>query len=71
MIIFGFIVCFFGKRVLKPLIFIVCIIQATAVLIIIVYNTFAVNYEDIWVGWIVVVCSLWCGSLFGIFMMTH
>ena len=71
MLILGFLVCFAGKRHLKPLIFIVCIFQATALIIIIVYNTFAVNNEDVWVGWVVIICSLLLGGLFGYVMMTH
>ena len=64
-LIFGLIMCFAGKAYLAQLIFISGVVEATALIILIVYSTFAKNSEEIWVGYVVLACSLSIGLLFG------
>lgn len=68
-LLFGMILCFAGKAYLKQLIFITGVVQATALVILIVYSTFAKNSEEVWVGWVVLGCSLLIGFLFGFILM--
>jgi hypothetical protein len=61
--------CFAGKVYLKWLIFVTGVIEATALIIAIVYSTFAQHSEEVWVGWVVLLCSLLIGVAFGFFLM--
>jgi len=63
--------CFAGKVYLKWLIFITGVIEASTIIIIIVYNTFAQDSEEVWVGWVVLLCSVLIGSVFGFILMKY
>lgn len=67
----GLIINFAGKVYLKPLIFLVGIAQASNLIIIIVFATFARNNEKAWVGWVIMICSLLVGVLVGYLLMVY
>jgi Domain of unknown function (DUF4203) len=71
LIIFGLLICFAGKQYLKYLIFFAGVVEATILIIIIVYNTFAYKSNEVWVGWVVLLCSLLIGICVGFLLMKY
>jgi len=64
-------ICFAGKVYLKYLIFLTGVFEATVLVVLIVYSTFAYNSLEAWVGWVVLGCSLLIGLLFGFLLMKY
>ena len=57
--------CFFGRAMLKPTLFITGILMVVVVTFYIFYTTFLKTNTEMWVGWVVLGCSLLAGMLVG------
>lgn len=61
--------CFFGRRLFKPAMFISGIVVIVFLTFAIFYGTFLKENTQGWVGWVVLICAILVGSLFG-FILT-
>jgi hypothetical protein len=61
----GFLICFFGRRLFKPVIFIAGIIATVCLVWLIFYSTFLSSSTKSWVGWVVLAVSIGGGILVG------
>lgn len=68
-VLVGFFLCFFGRRLFKPAVFIAGIVGTVSLIWIIFYSTFLEDHFENWVGWVVFVCSLLLGLIVGAIMM--
>lgn len=68
-IVIGFVVCFFGRKLWKPIFFLTGVLATVFIVLIIFYTTFLNNNTESWVGWTVIGGSVLLGLLVGwIFM---
>ncbi len=70
-LIFGVLMCFAGKTYLKWLIFVSGVIEASTLIILVVYSTFASHARETWVGYVTVLGSIAIGAAFGLFLMKN
>lgn len=68
-IIIGFIVCFFGRKLWKPIFFLAGVLLTIFIVLIIFYTTFLNDQTESWVGWTVIGCSFLLGLLVGFILM--
>lgn len=64
-LVFGVIICFFGRSLFKPVLFLTAIIMSTALIMLLFYSTFLKSTTKQWVGWVVLVSSVLVGLLLG------
>ena len=57
----GIIMCFLGNRFLQPILFITGVAEASFLLMLICYTTFARDHTEVWIGWVILVVSLGIG----------
>ena len=67
--IIGFIVCFFGRKLYKPIFFLTGILLTVFFVLIIFYTTFLNDKTASWIGWVVIACSVLLGLLVGFIFM--
>lgn len=68
-IVIGFIVCFFGRKLYKPVFFIAGCLATVFIILLIFYSTFLTSNTENWVGWTVIACSILLGLLVGFIFM--
>jgi hypothetical protein len=70
-LLLGAVICFAGKYYLRYLIFLSGVIEASFLIILICYSTFAQNNEKQWVGWVTLTCSVIIGFMVGFVLMKY
>lgn len=65
LVVIGFFICFFGRRLFKPVIFICGVLLVLVLAWAIFYTTFLSENTDGWVGWAVLGGSIFVGLLVG------
>ena len=68
-IVIGFIVCFFGRKLWKPIFFLCGVLLTVFIILIIFYTTFLDDKTESWVGWVVIACSIVVGLIVGFIFM--
>ena len=68
-IVIGFVVCFFGRKLWKPIFFLSGVIITDFVVLIIFYTTFLDDQTETWIGWTVLAGSTVIGLLVGFILM--
>ena len=68
-LIIGFIVCFFGRKLWKPIFFLTGVLLTVFLILIIFYTTFLNTNTASWVGWVVIASSVLLGLLVGFIFM--
>lgn len=68
-LVIGFIVCFFGRKLWKPIFFLSGVLLTVFLVLIIFYTTFLNDNTASWVGWTVIGCSVLVGLLVGYIFM--
>lgn len=68
-LIIGFILCFFGRKLWKPLFFLTGVAVTVFLALIIFYTTFLESNTETWVGWTVIAGSVVVGLLVGFIFM--
>lgn len=68
-LIVGFILCFFGRKLWKPLFFLTGVVVTVFLTLIIFYTTFLSSNTESWVGWVVIGGSVIVGLLIGFIFM--
>lgn len=68
-LVVGLIICFFGRRLFKPMLFLTGLTLVVALTMLIFYSTFLKKNSQDWVGWVVLAGSVVIGSVFGYFLM--
>jgi hypothetical protein len=61
----GLFICFMGRAMFKPIVYIVAVSVVTSLILIIAYNTFLMNNSKTWVGWLVIAIALLAGFAAG------
>ncbi len=61
----GAFVCFFGRKLFKPVLFLAGIFLVVSLVLIIFYSTFLKANTAVWVGWVVLSCSVVAGLCVG------
>jgi hypothetical protein len=64
-LIMGTIICFLGRRLFKPVLFLTGVIMAMTLIMLIFYSTFLKSNTEKWVGWTVFIGSILLGLLLG------
>lgn len=64
-LVVGFIVCFLGRTLFKPVIFIAGVLLSVALVWVIFYSTFLTENTKQWVGWVVLAGSILLGLIIG------
>ena len=64
-VVLGVTICFFGRSLFKPVLFLTGIIMATSLIMFLFYSTFLKSNTKAYVGWIVMACSVLAGLLLG------
>jgi len=65
----GLTICFMGRSLFKPVLFIVGVWMAMSLIMLIFYSTFLKSNTKSWVGWVVLVSALILGCLLGWLMV--
>ena len=65
LLIGGLFICFAGRLLFKPIIYIVSLSVVTSFILVIAYNTFLLNNDKIWVGWLVLTIAVLAGLAAG------
>ena len=65
LLVLGTIVCFFGRKLFKPVLFIAGVLLVVSLVWIIFYSTFLKANTKPWVGWVVLSCSVLVGLIVG------
>ena len=68
-LIVGTIICFFGRTLFKPVLFIAGVLLSVALIWIIFYSTFLNEKTAAWIGWVVLVGSILVGLILGCLMV--
>jgi hypothetical protein len=68
-LVIGFILCFFGRKLWKPLFFLSGVLFTVFIILILFYTTFLNNKTESWVGWVVVAGSVLLGLIVGYIFM--
>jgi Domain of unknown function (DUF4203) len=61
----GTVICFFGRTLFKPVLFLTGVIMATTLIMLLFYSTFLKSNTKAWVGWVVLGSSVLAGLLLG------
>ena len=64
-LVIGSIVCFLGRKLFKPVLFIAGVLLSVCVIWLLFYSTFLKENTHAWVGWVVLVCAILFGLLIG------
>jgi hypothetical protein len=64
-LVIGTLICFLGRTLFKPILFIAGVFLAVFVVWLIFYSTFLKNNTKAWVGWVVLACSVILGLIVG------
>jgi hypothetical protein len=64
-LVIGTIICFLGRTLFKPILFIAGVFLVVFVVWLIFYSTFLKNNTKAWVGWVVLACSVVLGLIVG------
>lgn len=64
-LIVGMIVCFLGRTLFKPVLFIAGVIIAVGLVMLIFYSTFLNSNTKVWVGWVVLIGAILFGLIIG------
>jgi uncharacterized Tic20 family protein len=70
-LLIGAVVCFAGKHYLKYIIFLTGVIEASFLLILISYSTFASESDEQWVGWVTLSASILIGIIVGFIFLKY
>lgn len=65
----GSIICFAGRTLFKPVLFLTGILLATSFIMFLFYSTFLSTNTKPWVGWVVLTCSVLAGVCLGFLFM--
>jgi hypothetical protein len=65
----GFFVCFFGRLLFKPVMFLAGIIATVTLVWILFYSTFLSDNNEAWVGWTVLAVAVVLGLIVGFCLM--
>jgi hypothetical protein len=65
-LIVGVIICFLGRTLFKPVLFIAGMLLSVSLVWLIFYSTFLSSKTEQWVGWVVLACSLLLGLIIGV-----
>jgi len=57
--------CFFGRRLFKPVLFMTGVVLTVSLVMLIFYSTFLAGNPANWVGWVVLACSILLGLVVG------
>jgi len=68
-LVIGFVLCFFGRKLWKPLFFLAGVLLTVAIVLIIFYTTFLNSKTETWVGWTVIAGSVLLGLVVGFIFM--
>lgn len=68
-VVLGFILCFFGRKLYKPIFFITGLILTMGIILLLFYSTFLKSTTEDWVVWTVLASSLLLGLLIGFIIM--
>jgi Domain of unknown function (DUF4203) len=61
----GLFICFAGRVLFKPIIYICSLFVVTSFILVIAYNTFLLNNQKTWVGWLVIGLAILAGLVAG------
>ena len=61
----GLFICFAGRLLFKPIVYIVALSVVTSLILVIAYNTFLLNNSKTWVGWLVLAFAVLAGLAAG------
>jgi hypothetical protein len=61
----GLLICFLGRTLFKPILFIAGMMLAIGVIMLLFYSTFLKNNTKVWVGWVVLAGSVILGLIVG------
>jgi len=61
----GLFICFLGRVVFKPIVYIVSVSIVSSLILVIAYNTFLLNNSKSWVGWLVIAIAIIAGLAAG------
>lgn len=64
-LIVGSVICFLGRALFKPVLFIAGLLLAVSLVWLIFYSTFLSSKTEQWVGWVVLGCSILLGLIVG------
>jgi hypothetical protein len=64
-VVLGIVICFFGRRLFKPVLFITGVVLVVSLVMLIFYSTFLKSNTAAWVGWVVLSCSTLLGLCVG------
>lgn len=62
---FGIVICFFGRTLFKPVLFLTGLIMSCSLVMLLFYSTFLKDNTKAWVGWTVLAVSAILGLLLG------
>ena len=65
-LIVGAVICFLGRTLFKPVLFIAGLLLSVSLVWLIFYSTFLSSRTEQWVGWVVLACSLLLGLIIGV-----
>jgi len=68
-IVGGIFLGFFGRKLFKAAIFTVASIVCVFAILLLFYSTFLKDTTEMWVNWVVLVCSIIIGLVVGFFVM--
>lgn len=69
-LVLGLVVCFLGRKLFRPMLFIAGMVVAVSLIMLLFYTTFLKETTKVWVGWLVLACAIVIGGLFG-YLMTR
>ena len=64
-LITGLIICFMGRTIFKPVLFIVCCFAAFSIVMLISYSSFLNDNPKAWAGWVTLAVALALGVVLG------
>ena len=67
----GFVMCFFGNTFLGPILWLTGVFQASFVIMFLCYSTFAKDYTEQWIGWLIIGSSIAVGLGVGYTFVKH
>ena len=61
----GLVICFLGRRLFKPVLFVAGLLATVFIIILIFYSTFLKSTTKVWIGWVVLAGAIIIGILIG------
>ena len=65
-LISGAVICFLGRTLFKPVLFMAGLLLSVSLVWLVFYSTFLNSRTEQWVGWVVLACSILLGLIIGI-----